>query len=417
MQVAEPVHTNTSFDVERIRADFPILHTQVYGKPLVYFDNGATAQKPQQVIDSIIRYYQTYNANVHRGVHFLSQVATDAHEEARHLVQTFINAQHTHEVIFTRGTTDSVNLVASSFGDAFIAEGDEIIITQMEHHSNFVPWQMLAERKKAVLHIVPILENGTLDMQAYQAMLSPKTKLVSVVHVSNTLGTVNDIKTITQQAHSVGAAVMVDGAQSIQHFAVDVQALDADFFCFSGHKLFGPTGIGVLYGKESWLNAMPPYQSGGSMIKQVTVNGTTFNDLPFKFEAGTPHIEGIIGLGEAIKYVNAIGLANAAAYEAELLAYATNQLLEKIPNARVIGTADDKVSVLSFIVEGIHPYDIGVLLDKMGIAVRTGHHCTQPVMDYYGIPGTVRASFAFYNTFAEVDSFIAALQKAVAMLG
>jgi cysteine desulfurase/selenocysteine lyase len=415
------METNTNiapavaFNVEKIREDFPILQTTVHGRPLVYLDNGATAQKPLAVINSMVDYYKGYNSNVHRGVHYLSQKATDAHEAAREGVRAFINAEKSREVIFTRGTTESINIVAHSFGKAFVNAGDEIIITAMEHHSNIVPWQMLCEERGAILRVIPINADGELILEEYDKLLNERTKLVTVVHVSNTLGTVNPVKEIIAKAHAVGAAVLIDGAQSIQHMAVDVQDLDADFFVFSGHKLFGPTGIGVLYGKEQYLNAMPPYQGGGSMIKQVTLEKTTYNELPFKFEAGTPHVEGIIGLGAAIDYINAIGIANVAAYEHELVAYAVEQL-SKIEGLRFIGNAKERVSVLSFLVGDIHPYDIGVILDKLGIAVRTGHHCCQPIMDIFSIPGTVRASFAFYNTKAEVDALVAGLLKAKTML-
>lgn len=415
------MNTNTNiaptanFDVEKIRADFPILQTTVHGRPLVYLDNGATAQKPLAVINSMVEYYKGYNSNVHRGVHYLSQKATDAHEAAREGVRAFINAEHTHEIIFTRGTTESINIVAHSFGKAFVNAGDEIIITAMEHHSNIVPWQMLCEERGAILRVIPINADGELILEEYDKLLNERTKLVAVVHVSNTLGTVNPVNDIIAKAHAVGAAVLIDGAQSIQHMAVDVQAMDADFFVFSGHKLFGPTGIGVLYGKDKYLNAMPPYQGGGSMIKQVTLEKTTYNELPFKFEAGTPHVEGIIGLGAAIDYINAIGIDNIAAYEHELVAYAVEQL-STIEGLRFIGNAKERVSVLSFLVGDIHPYDVGVILDKLGIAVRTGHHCCQPIMDIFSIPGTVRASFAFYNTKAEVDALVAGLLKAKSML-
>jgi cysteine desulfurase / selenocysteine lyase len=408
--------TVTGFDVEKIRLDFPILQTQVYGRPLVYLDNGATAQKPLAVINSMVDYYKGYNANVHRGVHHLSQKATDAHEAAREKVRALINAPKVEEVIFTRGTTESINIVAHSFGKAFVNEGDEIIITAMEHHSNIVPWQMMCEERGAVLRVIPINNDGELVLEEYEKLLNSRTKLVAVVHVSNTLGTVNPVEEIIDKAHAAGAAVLIDGAQSVQHMAVDVQALDADFFVFSGHKLFGPTGIGILYGKSEYLNAMPPYQGGGSMIKQVTLEKTTYNDLPFKFEAGTPHIEGIIGLGAAIDYVNSIGLDAIEAYEHELVAYAVEQL-SKIEGLRFIGNAKSRVSVLSFMIGDIHPYDVGVLLDKMGIAVRTGHHCCQPIMDFFTLPGTIRASFAFYNTKAEVDALVTGLEKAKAMLG
>lgn len=415
METSTNILPTVNFDVEKIRADFPILQTKVYGKPLVYLDNGATAQKPLAVINSMVDYYKGYNANVHRGVHYLSQKATDAHEAVREAVRAFINAEKIQEVIFTRGTTESINIVAHSFGKAFVNTGDEIIITAMEHHSNIVPWQMLCEERGAKLRVIPINTDGELILEEYEKLLNEHTKLVALVHVSNTLGTVNPVKDIIAKAHAVGAAVLIDGAQSVQHMAVDVQDMDADFFVFSGHKLFGPTGIGVLYGKEKWLNAMPPYQGGGSMIKQVTLEKTTYNELPFKFEAGTPHVEGIIGLGAAIDYINAIGIDNIAAYEHELVAYAVEQL-STIEGLCFIGNAKERVSVLSFLIGDIHPYDVGVLLDKLGIAVRTGHHCCQPTMDFFSIPGTVRASFAFYNTKAEVDALVAALLKAKSML-
>lgn len=415
MATVTDIATTKTFDVEAIRKDFPILQTSVNGKPLVYFDNGATAQKPSAVTNAIVDYYNNYNANIHRGVHHLSQLATDAHEEAREKIRVLINANKVHEVIFTRGTTESINLVANSYGKAFITKGDEIIITAMEHHSNIVPWQMLCEDRGAVLRVVPINDAGELIIEEYENLLNERTKLVAVVHVSNTLGTVNPVKEMIAKAHAKGAVVLVDGAQSVQHMQVDVQALDADFFCFSGHKLFGPSGIGVLYGKEALLNAMPPYQGGGSMIKQVTLEHTTYNDLPFKFEAGTPAIEAAIGLGVAIDYISELGIANIAAYEHELYTYAVVQL-SKIEGLRFIGNAANRMSVLSFLVGDIHPYDIGVILDKLGIAVRTGHHCCQPIMDRYSIPGTVRASLAFYNTKAEIDALVAGIKKAKSML-
>lgn len=402
------------FSVEAIRADFPILQTEVYGKPLVYFDNGATSQKPQVVIDAIEQYYSKENANIHRGVHYLSQKGTDAYEKARKTIQTYINAAHEHEIIFTKGTTDGINLVASCFGE-LIHEGDEIIISTIEHHSNIVPWQMLCERKKAVLKVIPVLESGELDQEAYRALLNEKTKLVACTHISNSLGTINPVKEMIQQAHAVGAKFLVDGAQSIQHLKIDVQDLDCDFFAFSSHKVFGPTGAGALYGKEDVLNAMPPYQGGGDMIAKVTFEKTTYNELPFKFEAGTPHIIGGIATGIAFEYLNGLDLDAIQHYENELLQYAETQLAE-IEGLRFIGTAKNKASVCSFVVDGIHPFDIGTLLDKQGIAVRTGHHCTQPIMDFYNIPGTVRASFAFYNTKEEIDTFIKALKRSVNML-
>jgi cysteine desulfurase/selenocysteine lyase len=410
----ETVAQKKQFDVSEIRKDFPILSTSVHGKPLVYFDNGATSQKPQVVIDAISRYYSDYNSNIHRGVHHLSQVATTAYEKARDIIQTYINAKHNYEVLFTKGTTDGINLVASSFGE-LLSEGDEIIISAMEHHSNIVPWQMLCERKKAVLKVIPMSHKGELDMDAFSQLLSSKTKLVSVTHISNALGTVNPIEEIIEQAHAVGAKVLIDGAQSIQHTTVDVQALDCDFYAFSGHKLFGPTGVGVLYGKEEILNAMPPYQGGGDMIKEVSFEKTTYNELPHKFEAGTPNIAGGICLGTAFEYLTTLDFDAIEKHEKELLDYATAEL-SKIPNIKFFGEAEHKASVISFLVEGTHPYDVGTLLDKMGIAVRTGHHCTQPIMSFYQIPGTIRASFAFYNTKEEIDYFVNALKRILSML-
>lgn len=402
------------FNVEAVRKQFPTLHQQVFGKPLVYFDNGATSQKPQIVIDTINRYYTLENANIHRGVHSLSQKATDAYEEARRITQQFIHAKNDYEIIFTKGTTDGINLVASSFGE-LLSAGDEVIISEMEHHSNIVPWQLLRDRKNIVLKVIPILENGELDMEQFESLLTQKTKLVSVTHISNTLGTINPVKDIIQIAHSVGAKVLIDGAQSIQHLKIDVQELNCDFFVFSSHKVFGPTGVGVLYGKEAVLNAMPPYQGGGDMIDKVTFEKTTFNALPFKFEAGTPHIVGGIATGTALQYLSELDADAIHAHEIDLLKYAQTELL-KIEGLRIIGTAKNKTSVVSFVVEGLHPFDIGTLLDKQGIAVRTGHHCTQPLMDRYKIPGTIRASFAFYNTLAEVDVFLTALKRSIELL-
>lgn len=403
-----------TFNVEEIRKQFPALHREVYGKPSIYFDNGATSQKPQIVIDTINRYYTSENANIHRGVHFLSQQATDAYEEARRIVQQFIHAKHEHEVIFTKGTTDGINLVATCFGELLTA-GDEIMISGMEHHSNIVPWQMLCERKKLTLKVIPVLDNGELDLEAFQQLLSEKTKLVAVTHISNTLGTINPVKWMIDQAHAAGAKVLIDGAQSIQHMPINVQELDCDFYVFSSHKVFGPTGTGVLYGKETILNAMPPYQGGGDMIAKVTFEKTTYNELPFKFEAGTPHIIGGIATGTALRYLSSLDQEAIHAHETDLLNFAQEQLL-KIEGVRIIGTAREKTSVVSFVVDGIHPFDIGTLLDKQGIAVRTGHHCTQPLMDRFGIPGTVRASFAFYNTKEEVETFIQALNRSIGML-
>lgn len=402
-------------DIQKVRADFPILRREVNGKPLVYLDNGATTQKPKVVIDAISNYYNDMNSNVHRGVHYLSQISTDAFEVTRRKVQEFINAKEDFEVIITKGTTDSINLVATCYGKAFIHEGDEIIISAMEHHSNIVPWQMLCEEKGAVLRVIPMNAQGELDMDAYANLLSAKTKLVSVTYVSNALGTINPVKEIIDLAHAHNVPVLVDAAQGIQHLAIDVQKLDVDFLAFSGHKMYAPTGVGVLYGKKDLLNAMPPYQGGGDMIKEVTFEKTTYNELPFKFEAGTPNIEAGICLSAAIDYVNELGIDNIKAYEDELLAYATARIKD-IPGVKLIGEAAQKSSVLSFVVEGIHPYDIGVILDKLGIAVRTGHHCAQPVMDQFGIPGTVRASLAVYNTKDDIDNFIAGLNRAVNML-
>lgn len=407
--------TKYKLNVEEIRKDFPILHRQVNGKPLVYFDNGATSQKPQQVIDVINRYYQHENSNIHRGIHTLSQEATDAYEKARTTVQQFINAKHHHEVIFTSGTTGSINLVASSFGKKHLQAGDEIIISTMEHHSNIVPWQMICEEKGAILKVIPISDKGELLMDEFEKLLSSKTKLVSITHVSNTLGTINPVKEIIKLAKAVGAAILIDGAQAVPHTKVDVQALDCDFYAFSAHKMFGPTGVGILYGKEAILNDLPPYQGGGDMIKTVTFEKTTYNELPHKFEAGTPNIVGGLGLAAAIDYMNNIGIANIEAYEHELLSYATEKI-KQIEGVRIIGEAANKASVLSFLVDGTHPSDIGMIIDKLGIAIRTGHHCTEPLMNRFDIPGTARASFAFYNTKEEIDTFILALERALKML-
>ncbi|MCF8273876.1 MAG: cysteine desulfurase [Flavobacteriaceae bacterium] len=402
------------FNVEDIRKDFPILSRQVNGKPLVYFDNAATSQTPQQVIDVIVDYYSNYNANIHRGVHTLSQEATDKYEQARHAIQKHFNAKFAHEIIFTSGTTHSINLVANGFS-SILKKGDEIIVSALEHHSNIVPWQMLCERTGAVLKVIPMNQDGELIMSEYDTLLSNKTKLVFVNHVSNALGTINPIEYIIEKAHQVAAAVLIDGAQSCPHIKPDVQALDVDFYVASGHKMCGPTGVGMLYGKESWLKKLPPYQGGGEMIAEVTFEKTTYAELPHKFEAGTPNICGGIAFGAAINYMNAIGFDTIASYEHELLEYATNKLLE-IDGLKIYGTSQHKTSVISFNLENIHPYDVGSILDKMGIAVRTGHHCAQPIMDYFKIPGTVRASFSFYNTKAEIDSLVAAVKKAKMML-
>jgi cysteine desulfurase/selenocysteine lyase len=402
-------------NIEAIRADFPILSRKVNGKPLIYFDNGATAQKPQTVIDVLDLYYKNQNANIHRGVHTLSQEITVAYENARTTIQKHLNAAHAHEIIFTAGTTASINLVASSFAKKYIQAGDEIIISAMEHHSNILPWQQVCEEKGAFLKVIPINNDGELLIDEFKKLISNKTKIIAVTHISNTLGTINPIKEIIAIAHSKNIPVMIDGAQAVPHTAVDVQALDCDFYLFSGHKLFGPTGVGILYGKEKWLNELPPYQVGGGTIKTVTFEKTEYADLPLKFEAGTPHIAGGIGLAAAIDYINNIGLENIAAYEHELLVYAT-EALEKIAGVKIIGTAKNKASVISFSVEGLHPFDIGTILDQLGIAVRTGHHCTQPLMQFYGVPGTIRASFAFYNTKQEIDEFIKGLERTINML-
>ena len=401
-------------DIQKIRADFPILSQQVNGKPLVYFDNGATSQKPQVVINAISKYYKEINANIHRGVHMLSQLATDAYEESRGKIQNHINAKQTYEVIFTSGTTHAVNAVANGFASLLIA-GDEVLVSALEHHSNIVPWQMLCEKTGATLRVIPMNENGELVISEYDKLLSEKTKIVTVNHISNALGTINPIKYMIDKAHEVGAAVLIDGAQAVPHLKPDVQALDCDFYVFSGHKICAPTGIGILYGKEEWLRKLPPYQGGGEMIATVTFEKTTYADLPHKFEAGTPNIEGGIVLGTAIDYLNEIGFENIAEYENELLAYATEKLLQ-IEGIQIFGTAAAKTSVISFNLKGIHPYDVGTIIDKLGIAVRTGHHCAQPIMDFYKIPGTIRASFAFYNTKEEIDLMIEALKKAQMML-
>ncbi|MFV1449315.1 cysteine desulfurase [Maribacter sp. HS] len=401
-------------DIKKIREDFPILKREVNGKPLVYLDNAATSQTPQQVIDAIVDYYQNYNANIHRGVHTLSQEATDKYEQARLKIQKHFNAAKSYEIIFTSGTTHSINLVANGFS-ALIQKGDEVIVSAMEHHSNIVPWQMLCERTGAVLKVIPMNQEGELLMDAYVELLSNKTKLVFCNHISNALGTINPIEEIIEKAHKVGAAVLIDGAQAAPHLVADVQALDVDFYTCSAHKICGPTGVGMLYGKEEWLNKLPPYQGGGEMIAEVTFEKTTYADLPHKFEAGTPNICGGIAFGAALDYMNAIGFEEIAKYEQALLEYATQELL-KIDGLKIYGTAKNKTSVISFNIEGIHPYDMGSILDKLGIAVRTGHHCAQPIMDFFKIPGTVRASFAFYNTRDEVDVLIAGVLKAKSML-
>jgi len=406
--------TDRMFNVENIRQDFPILSRKVNGQPLVYFDNAATSQTPQQVIDVIVDYYSNYNANIHRGVHSLSQEATDKYEAARHKIQHHFNAEKAHEIILTSGTTHGINLVASGF-TSLLSASDEIIVSALEHHSNIVPWQMLCEKTGATLKVIPMNDEGELVMSAFDELLSDNTKLVFVNHISNALGTINPIEDIIKKAHQVGAAVLIDGAQACPHIKPDVQALDVDFYVASAHKMCGPTGVGMLYGKEKWLNKLPPYQGGGEMIAEVTFEKTTYAELPHKFEAGTPNICGGIAFGAAIDYLNSIGFDTIARYENELLDYATKQLLT-IEGLKIYGTSQHKTSVISFNIGTIHPYDIGTIVDKLGIAVRTGHHCAQPIMDYYKIPGTIRASFAFYNTKAEIDKLVNALKKAIEML-
>jgi cysteine desulfurase / selenocysteine lyase len=397
-----------------IRAQFPALHQKVHGQDLVYLDNGATTQKPQVVIDAITHYYEQQNSNIHRGVHYLSQLATDAYETSRETIRQHLNAAHPHEIIFTRGTTEAINLVAHGFRD-LLQKGDEVIVSAMEHHSNIVPWQMACEATGAKLQVIPMDNTGVLDMSAYQKLLNSKTKMVAVNHISNALGTINPVKTIIEKAHTVGAAVLIDGAQAAPHTAIDVQALSADFYCISGHKMYAPTGIGALYGKEAWLNKIPPYQGGGEMIATVSFEQTTYADLPHKFEAGTPNIAGGVAFKTAIDWINEIGLENITQHETELLSYATNKLKE-IDGFRLIGDAPEKAGVISFLIGDLHPYDIGMILDKMGIAVRTGHHCAQPVMDAFCIPGTVRASIAVYNTKEDIDRLILGVKKAKDML-
>jgi cysteine desulfurases, SufS subfamily len=404
-----------SLDVNKIRQDFPILTQTVYGKPLAYFDNGATTQKPQIVIDCINRLHAEQNSNIHRGVHYLSEQVTELYEDARRKVQEFINAEHSQEIIFTSGTTGSINAVAFSFGELYVRPGDEIIVSGIEHHSNIIPWQMMCDRKGAKLRVIPFTDEGELILDEYKKLLSNKTRLVAVNQASNSLGTVNPIKEIIDLAHGIGAKVLIDGAQGVQHGGIDVQALDCDFYAFSGHKIYGPTGIGVLYGKEKLLFDMPPYQGGGDMVECVSFEKTTYNSLPFKFEAGTSNFIGAIGLGAAIDYIKSVGIEDIAEYEQELLNYATNKLLQ-IDGLRIYGTAQHKISVISFLVGDIHPYDMGMIMDKLGVAVRTGTHCTQPIMDRYEIEGTIRASMAFYNTFEEVDRLCEAVLKAKQML-
>ncbi|HHN48390.1 MAG TPA: cysteine desulfurase [Bacteroidales bacterium] len=397
-------------DINKIRSDFPILSQQIYGRPLVYFDNAATTQKPAVVIDALADYYRTFNSNVHRGVHFLSNKASKAYEDVRIKVQKFINAEHSHEVVFTRGATEAINLVASSYGSKFVGKDDEIILSEIEHHSNIVPWQMLCERKNAIIRIIPVLDDGTLDFEAFLKLLNPKTKLVSIAHISNTLGTLIPVKKFIDAAHEKKIPVLVDGAQATSHTTIDVQALDCDFYCFSGHKMFAPMGIGVLYAKEARLNEMPPYQGGGEMISEVNFEKTTWNDLPFKFEAGTPNVGGTLALGKAIEYIQQIGLDFIAEREKQLLDYLTKRLKET-GNITIIGNAPEKTSVVSFLIDKIHPYDAGTIIDRFGVAVRTGNHCTQPIMDRYKLPGTIRASLAFYNTEQEIDTLIDSIEK------
>jgi cysteine desulfurase/selenocysteine lyase len=399
-----------AFDVEKFRADFPILRQKIRGKPLVYLDNAATSQKPQSVINAITRYYERDNANIHRGVHFLSEHATEEHEAARTAIQNFLNAAHSKEIIFVRGATEAINLVAQTYGRVHVGAGDEVLITAMEHHSNIVPWQMLCEEKGAKLRVAPISDSGELLIDEFANLLGPRTKIAAVTHVSNALGSITPLRQMIELAHSRNIPVLVDGAQAVPHLTVDVQALDCDFYAFSGHKVYGPTGIGVLYGKAALLDAMPPYQGGGDMISSVTFEKTTFNKLPFKFEAGTPDISGAIGLGAAIRYLDAIGIENVAAHEHALLEYATEKV-SAIPGVRLIGTAKEKAGVLSFVIEGIHPHDIGTILDQEGIAIRTGHHCSQPVMQRFDIPATARASFALYNTREEIEALAAGIEK------
>ena len=401
-------------DINKIRSQFPILNRKVNGKDLVYFDNGATTQKPQSVIDAEANYYTDENSNVHRGVHFLSGLATDKFEETRDAVQDFIGAKHKHEIIFTKGTTDAINLVANAYR-ILLSKGDEIIISELEHHSNIVPWQMCCEISGASLKVIPLLDNGELDMNEFNNLLSESTKVVAVSHISNALGTISPIEEIISKAHKIGAKVLIDGAQAASHIALDMQKLDADFYCFSAHKMFGPTGVGVLYGKEDSLNALPPYQGGGEMIKEVSFSGTTYAELPHKFEAGTPNISGVIAFKSAIDFITELGVETIAKYEDELLQYATTEIL-KIEGVKIYGTAKNKSGIISFNIEGLHPYDIGMIVDKMGVAIRTGHHCTQPIMDRFNIPGTARISLSVYNTKAEVDVCINAIKKAKLML-
>ncbi len=404
--------THTSLNIEQIRKQFPVLHQKVNGRDLVYFDNAATNQKPESVIQALTEYYSGYNANIHRGIHTLAEKATKAYEHTRVLAKDFIHAASEQEIIFVRGVTEAINLVASSFGKAFIHEGDEIIISGLEHHSNIVPWQFVCDDKKAILRVIRVTDTGELDLDHFKSLLSSKTKLVAVNHASNSLGTINPIKEIIDLAHTFGAAVLIDGAQAGAHVEIDVQALDCDFYCLSSHKMFGPTGTGILYGKKDWLDKMPPYQGGGEMIKTVTFEKTTYNDLPYKFEAGTPNIADVIAFGKALEFISGIGKENITAHEHDLLTYAT-QKIGALPHVRLIGQAKHKVGVLSFVIDGIHPFDVGQMLDARGIAVRTGHHCTEPLMNRFGIEGTVRASFSVYNTKEEVDQLVEAVERVI----
>jgi cysteine desulfurase/selenocysteine lyase len=414
--LTRPVPAAPALDVEAVREDFPILRTRVHGKPLVYLDNAASSQKPQAVIDSMAHYYASINANVHRGVHLLSQMATDAYEEARVKVRDFLNAGCLREIVFTRGATEAINLVAQSYGRGHVHEGDEVVISWMEHHANIVPWQMLCQEKKAHLRVVPITDSGEIVLEEYEKLLTPRTRIVALSHVSNVLGTINPARQLVEMAHRRGIPVLLDGAQAVPHMRVDLQALDCDFFVFSGHKMYGPTGIGALFGKARFLELMPPYQGGGDMIRSVTFAKTTFNELPYKFEAGTPNIEGAIGLGAAIDYLNHLNMDAVAAHEHDLLSYATESLGE-LPGLRILGTARHKAAVVSFVLDGIHPHDIGTILDQEGIAVRTGHHCCQPLMDRYDVPATARASFGVYNTRADVYALVRGLHKVLEVLG
>lgn len=405
-----------TFEAERYRADFPALSQHVHGRQIVYLDNAATSQKPRAIIERVSRYYEAENSNVHRGVHFLSQLATDAYEDSRSRLARFIGAERTSEIVFTRGTTEAINLVAASYGRTFLREGDEILITGLEHHSNIVPWQFLCQEKGTRLRVVPVREDGSVTFEDFAALLTERTRLVAIAHVSNALGTVLPVDEMSAAAHRTGAVVLVDGAQAVPHKRVDVRALNCDFYCFSGHKMFGPTGTGVLYGKQELLERMPPYQGGGDMIDRVSFDGTTFNDLPHKFEAGTPHIAGFVGLGEAVAYLERVGMDRIAAHEAALLRYATERMKAE-DGVTLIGTAAEKAAVLSFLVDDVHPYDAGSVLDQMGVAVRTGHHCTQPLMDRFGIPGTVRASLALYNTTSDVDALIEGIRQVKKLFG